>query len=87
MPRKMFTPFSSGSTSGMSLRPLFNWSLAGMAISASVVFIMAGLGAWLGDDSIIRLDAEIQQLFYLNSDSRLYLFPYTAFITALGCVV
>ncbi|WP_339305647.1 phosphatase PAP2 family protein [Paenibacillus sp. FSL R5-0519] len=84
MPRKMSTPFSSGSTSGMSLRPLFNWSLAGMAISASVVFILAGLGAWLGGDSIIRLDAEIQQLFYLNSDSRLDLFPYTAFITALG---
>ncbi|WP_458462306.1 phosphatase PAP2 family protein [Paenibacillus sp.] len=84
MRRKTYAPSSSSSTSSTSLRPILNWSLAGLAISASVVFILAGLGAWLGADYIIRLDDRIQQLFYLNSDSRLHLFPYTAFITALG---
>lgn len=84
MPRKTVPTFSSGSTSSPGLRPLLQWSLAGMVISASVVFILAGLGAWLGADYIIRLDDRIQHFFYLNSDSRLQLLPYTAFITALG---
>lgn len=84
MPRKSYLPSSSGSTPGMLLRPLLNWSLAGMALSASVVFILAALGAWLGADGIIRLDDWIQQLLYLDSDLRLLLFPYAAFITALG---
>ncbi|MEK4276287.1 phosphatase PAP2 family protein [Paenibacillus sp. FSL R7-0026] len=84
MPRKTYSSASFSSTPGTLLRPLLNWGLAGLALSASVVFILAGLGAWLGADVIIRLDDQIQQLFYLNSDSRLHLFPYTAFITALG---
>ncbi|PQP84870.1 phospholipid phosphatase [Paenibacillus sp. PCH8] len=84
MPRKTVPPYSSGSMSSISLRPLLHWGLAGITISASLVFILAGLGAWLGADYIIRLDDRIQQIFYLNSDSRLHLLPYTAFITALG---
>ncbi|KOY18439.1 hypothetical protein AMS66_00505 [Paenibacillus xylanivorans] len=67
-----------------SVRPLLNWAGVGIIASVSVVFLLAALGALLGTDAILSMDERIQQLFYLNSDSRIYLLPFISFITALG---
>ncbi|WP_440112653.1 phosphatase PAP2 family protein [Paenibacillus sp. QZ-Y1] len=83
MLRKTYSS-SSGSYPKISLRPLLIWSGVGMIACAALVFMLAALGAWLGADFIIRLDDQIQQLFYLNSESRLHLLPFISFITALG---
>ncbi|QOS81098.1 phosphatase PAP2 family protein [Paenibacillus sp. JNUCC31] len=66
------------------IRHLLIWAGAGIIASASVVFILAALGALLGTNMVISLDNQIQQWFYLNSESRLQLFPFISFITALG---
>jgi undecaprenyl-diphosphatase len=76
--------FSSGLNRKTSVRPLLNWAGVGIIASVSVVFLLAALGALLGTDAILSMDDRIQQLFYLNSDSRIYLLPFISFITALG---
>ncbi|WP_413373607.1 phosphatase PAP2 family protein [Paenibacillus taichungensis] len=83
MLRKTHSP-TSGLASKTSVRPLLNWAGVGIIASVSVVFLLATLGALLGNDVILSLDDRIQQLFYLNSDSRLHLLPFISFITALG---
>ncbi|WP_024631353.1 MULTISPECIES: phosphatase PAP2 family protein [unclassified Paenibacillus] len=75
---------SSGLNRKNSLRPLLKWAGVGMIASVSVVFLLAALGALLGNDAILSLDDRIQQLVYLNSESRIYLLPFISFITALG---
>ncbi|WP_053778975.1 phosphatase PAP2 family protein [Paenibacillus xylanivorans] len=75
---------SSGLIRKTSVRPLLNWAGVGIIASVSVVFLLAALGALLGTDAILSMDERIQQLFYLNSDSRIYLLPFISFITALG---
>lgn len=75
---------TSGLARKTSVRPLLNWVGVGIIASVSVVFLLAALGALLGNDVIVSLDDQIQQLFYLNSNSRLYLLPFISFITALG---
>lgn len=83
MLRKTHSP-TSGLARKTSVRPLLNWAGVGIIASVSVVFLLAALGALLGTDAIFSLDDRIQQLFYLNSDSRLHLLPFISFITALG---
>ncbi|PWW35192.1 MULTISPECIES: phosphatase PAP2 family protein [Paenibacillus] len=83
MLRKTHSP-TSGLARKTSVRPLLNWAGVGIIASVSVVFLLAALGALLGTDAILSLDDWIQQLFYLNSDSRLHLLPFISFITALG---
>ncbi|SEB27893.1 phosphatase PAP2 family protein [Paenibacillus sp. 276b] len=83
MLRKTQLP-TSGLARKTSVRPLLNWAGVGIIASVSVVFLLAALGALLGNDVILSLDDRIQQLFYLNSDSRLHLLPFISFITALG---
>lgn len=83
MLRKTHSP-TSGLAPKTSVRPLLNWAGVGIIASVSVVFLLAALGALLGTDAIFSLDDRIQQLFYLNSDSRLHLLPFISFITALG---
>ncbi|RAW11687.1 phosphatase PAP2 family protein [Paenibacillus taichungensis] len=83
MLRKTHLP-TSGSSRKTSVRPLLNWAGVGIIASVSVVFLLATLGELLGNEVILSLDDRIQQLFYLNSDSRLYLLPFISFITALG---
>lgn len=83
MLRKTHSP-TSGLVRQTSVRPLLNWAGVGIISSVSVVFLLAALGALLGNEAILSLDDRIQQLFYLNSDSRLHLLPFISFITALG---
>ncbi|MGX1831890.1 phosphatase PAP2 family protein [Paenibacillus taichungensis] len=83
MLRKTHLP-TSGLARKTSVRPLLNWAGVGIIASVSVVFLLAALGELLGNEVILSLDDRIQQLFYLNSDSRLYLLPFISYITALG---
>ncbi|MCM3136403.1 phosphatase PAP2 family protein [Paenibacillus polysaccharolyticus] len=75
---------SSGSSHVMSLQSLLKYLLIASLLSSAAVLLLAGVGAWLGLERLIRLDSQIQQIFYLHSQSRLSLLPYTSFITALG---
>lgn len=63
---------------------LLKYILIASSLSAFIVLLLAGLGAWLGLDRLIQLDHHIQDMFYLHSQSRQSLLPYTSFITALG---
>jgi undecaprenyl-diphosphatase len=83
MLRKTHLP-TSGLVRKTSVRPLLNWAGVGIIASVSVVFLLAALGELLGNEVILSLDDRIQQLFYLNSDSRLFLLSFISFITALG---
>ncbi|MGF6357692.1 membrane-associated phospholipid phosphatase [Paenibacillus sp. 4624] len=75
---------SSGPSHVMSLQSLLKYILIGSLLSSATVLLLAGIGAWLGLERLIRLDTQVQQIFYLHSQSRLSLLPYTSFITALG---
>lgn len=66
------------------LQFLLKYTLIAALLSASIVLLLAGAGAWVGLDRLIQLDNQVQQIFYLHSQSRLSLLPYTSFITALG---
>ncbi|MGQ8875059.1 phosphatase PAP2 family protein [Paenibacillus sp. TSA_86.1] len=66
------------------LQSLVKYILIASLLSSAIVLLLAGFGALLGMDRLIRLDSQIQQIFYLHSQSRLSLLPYTSFITALG---
>jgi undecaprenyl-diphosphatase len=79
-----FPQFSSESQHVIALQSLLKYILIASLMSAGIVLLFAGVGAWLGLDRLIQLDSQIQQLFYLHSQSRLSLLPYTSFITALG---
>jgi len=75
---------SSESSHVMSLQSLLKYALIASLLSSATVLLLAGVGAWLGLERLIRLDSQVQQMFYLHSQSRLSLLPYTSFITALG---
>lgn len=66
------------------LQSLLKSILTASLLSAAIVLFLAGIGALLGLERLIRLDSQVQQIFYLHSQSRLSLLPYTSFITALG---
>lgn len=70
--------------SSSPLRSLLTWSIVGVVMSSAVVFLLAALALMLGTDFVMHWDHQIQRLFYLHSETRLQLFPFTSFITALG---
>ena len=70
--------------SNSPMRALLIWSMVGVVMSSVVVFLLAALASILGADVIMQWDHEIQRLFYLHSETRLQLFPFISFITALG---
>ncbi|MDQ0173171.1 phosphatase PAP2 family protein [Paenibacillus tundrae] len=70
--------------SSSPLRSLLTWSIVGFVMSSAVVFLLAALALMLGTDFVMHWDHQIQRLFYLHSETRLQLFPFTSFITALG---
>lgn len=79
-------PLSSDPQQGVPvpIQPLLKYTLLASLLSAAIVLLLAGIGVWMGPDRILTLDDRIQQLFYLNSEARLLLLPYTSWITALG---
>lgn len=66
------------------LQSLLKYILIASLLVSATVLVLAGFGALLGLEHLIRLDTQVQQLFYLHSQSRLALLPTTSFITALG---
>ncbi|GGH67156.1 hypothetical protein GCM10008014_48300 [Paenibacillus silvae] len=79
-------PLSSDPQQGVPvpIQPLLKYTLLASLLSTAMVLLLAGIGVWMGPDRILTLDERIQQLFYLNSEARLLLLPYTSWITALG---
>ncbi|PYE45793.1 phosphatase PAP2 family protein [Paenibacillus barcinonensis] len=79
-------PLSSDPKQGIPvpMQPLLKYTLLATLLSAAMVLLLAGIGAWMGPNRILKLDDWIQRLFYLDSEARLLLLPYTSWITAIG---